>query len=259
MGWMPRGQKSFSLRKVRDLTVMDIQESISLVIACDSLGGIGNKPWDQVQVPPETVGIFGVRVPLFEVIASGGVPIHVSDCLAVEMEDTGRRIVEGIRSYCAEAGVTEENQFNGSTEENVLTLQTGIGIMVTGWVEQGGFFPGCSEAGDVILCAGIPKSGPQFQISIEDPELLSLQELICLRKDQGVGDLLPVGSKGIKYEAEQLAESAGLSFQWKEDVAVDLHRSGGPASCAVFSSKPGDMDRLAKKLTTPLHQVGYLF
>ncbi|WP_232699573.1 hypothetical protein [Brevibacillus daliensis] len=250
------------LRKVRDLTLFHINKEQFLVIACDSDGGIGSKQGDVVQVSADTLGRFAVRVPLFEQIACGSSPFLVIDCLSVEMEPTGREIIQGIKNYAAEAGLADELQFTGSTEENVPTIQTGVGITVLGLVPAKSFYPGTTRPGDVIVCAGLPKSGPKHEVRLDDPEILSLQELMWLRSKQGVHDIIPVGSKGIRYELnEMIAYSQDFhshQIEWITDCPLDLAESAGPSTCALFSVAQDELTSIRSQLTAPIHPIAYV-
>jgi len=70
------------IRQFRDLTLIPISHDELLVIACDSLGGIGPKQHDMVKVPAEIVGQYTVRGPLMEVLAAGARPVAVINTLA---------------------------------------------------------------------------------------------------------------------------------------------------------------------------------
>lgn len=246
------------LQKVRDLTIIDINETQYIVVACDSDGGIGTKELDVVQVSEEVLGAFAVRVPMFEIIASGAMPMLVVDCLSVEMAGTGEKLIRAIKAYAARAGLLSELQFTGSTEDNVPTRQTGIGITVLGVVDKTAFYPGRAKAGEVVVCAGIPKSAPQHEVRLDDAEILTIEELIKLRSQPAVSDMLPVGSKGVLYEANQLAASAGLAFRPGTDLRVALDQSGGPSTCALFAVRPEALAALAEQFQAPFEVIGML-
>ncbi|AYB41213.1 AIR synthase related protein [Brevibacillus laterosporus] len=246
------------LQKVRDLTLFRINEAQSIVIACDSDGGIGTKPQDIVQIAPDMLGRFAVRVPLFELIACGASPFMICDTLSVEFEGYGEEILRGIKEYAKEAGVTEDIQFTGSTEENIPTMQTGVGITVLGLVQQSQFSPGTAQPREAIMCAGLPKSGPKHEVRLDDPEMLSLADLIHLRAHPGVHDLLPVGSKGIAYEMDQLAKSASLSYRLTTPPALDLEESGGPSTCVIFSASADLLEEFRNQLRCPVHVLAIL-
>lgn len=246
------------LQKIRDLTVIDINETQYMVVACDSDGGIGSKELDAVQVPEEILGAFAVRVPLFELIASGVTPMLVAGCLSVEMAGTGEKLIQAIKSYARRAGLIDDLQFTGSTEDNVPTLQTGIGITVLGVVAKTSFYPGSARVGEVIACAGIPKSAPEHEVRLDDPDMVTIEELIALRRMTDVSDMLPVGSKGLLYEANQLAKSAGLTFVQRQDTCLDLFQSGGPSTCVLFAASSEHIETIREALQAPIEIIGSL-
>lgn len=246
------------LRKVRDLTLMAINDRQYLVIACDSDGGIGNKPKDTVKVTEAVIANFATRVPLFEIIACGATPFMVIDCLSVEMEPSGKKIIAEIKRYVREAGIIKDIQFTGSTEDNVPTVQTGIGVTVLGLVDQQHFTVGSSRPGDKVICVGKPKSGPKYEIHPDDPDILSLGDLNKLRQCSFVRDILPVGSKGVLYEAGQLAHSANLRFQQDRAVTVDMKQSAGPSTCVLLSLREDYIEQIAALVHAPVYPLGTL-
>lgn len=253
--------KHSTMFQVRDLTVMDLNGQEILVVACDSVGGIGSKPHDKVKADGAVVGAFALRVPLFELISAGAAPVLVVNTLSVEWDPAGREIVRGLKAYAKQAGLDVDVQFTGSTEENVSTVQTGVGITVLGKAEKARFFPGSSRQGDWVVCAGWPKSAPDDDVRLDDPQILSIEELYILRQQPDVHDILPVGSKGILYEAQELANSAGLASQLevqKGRTTLDLEKSAGPSTCVIFSAKEEAIGRLQRQLKAPLTVIGRL-
>ncbi|PYZ92173.1 hypothetical protein CR194_15125 [Salipaludibacillus keqinensis] len=246
------------MRKERDLTLIEMNPKQYLVIACDSDGGIGNKLQDTVNVSEETIAQFAVRVPLFEIIACGAKPFMVIDCLSVEMDPTGKKILSEIKRYVREAGITEDVQFNGSTEENVPTVQTGIGITVLGMVDKQHLSIGSSQLGDEVLCIGNPKSGPEHDIYTGDPEIVSLKDLLKLRKNHRVRDILPAGSKGVRYEAEQISQSTELDFVQNRETSIDFMQSAGPSTCVLVTTSKKSIKEITEQVQAPVHRIGEL-
>jgi selenophosphate synthetase-related protein len=249
---------SIEQSQVRDLTILPLDDDLRLVVAVDSDGAIGPKPGDMVHVTGKEAGRFAVRVPLMEVLASGAVPIAAFDSLAVEMDPTGKTIIEGIREELCSAGLSESFPLSGSTEDNVPTTQTGIGVTVLGIVRSKDFRPGTSKAGDTLLCLGIPKSGPADTVGTGDPSLATGETVMKVRRIRGVHDILPVGSKGILYEAGQLAETAGLALHMKSQGPLDLKKSAGPSTCILVSIRPNSVQLIESAFTIPIHRLGSL-
>lgn len=246
------------LQKIRDLTTIKINDRQLMVLACDSDGGIGSKPQDIVKVDEETIAHFATRVPLFEVIASGATPFLIVNCLSFEMEDTGRKVIAAIKNYVREAGILEDIQVTGSTEDNVPTIQTGIGVTVLGLADIDKFHPGSSQEGDQLVCIGIPKSGPKYEVRLNDPELISLKELLKIRSLPFVHDILPVGSKGIFHEAEQLAASNSLVYSPFSFDGIDPKQSAGPSTCVIASIPSAHISNLSDVIQAPFFSIGEL-
>ncbi|QSO47507.1 AIR synthase related protein [Alicyclobacillus mengziensis] len=242
----------------RDLTCLRVDEEHFLVIANDSLGGIGSKPLDFVQASPETVGYFALRVPLMEILSVGALPFLIIDNLSVEQEPYGKAILTEIRRIADTLGLEDAVHFNGSTEENVPVAQTGVGITVVGVVKSSRLQGNDSRPGDLLIVGGLPKSAPHHEVTPTDRELISFRDLEVLRADTGVIDMIPVGSKGILYETQELARSAKLQIQLENDVSISLQTSGGPSTCVVFSWRGTDIDHLSEKIETPLTVIGQL-
>jgi hypothetical protein len=230
------------VRRVRDLTVMELDPERLLVIACDSVGSIGPKPADRYPASARTVAHFAARVPLVEVLAAGARPEILVDTLSVELDPTGAEMIAEIRAIAAELGLGPE-RVTGSTEDNVPSDATGIGVTVIASAAPETFRPGGARAGDRVLCIGRPTSAPEDRIEIGDPRLVPLTLLARLLELPGVGDALPVGSRGVGYELGVLAESNGLAFL-PVDHDIDLARSGGPASCVLLTVRPAQLPQL---------------
>lgn len=217
--------------KHRDLTLTSIPGG-TLVVACDSCAGAGEKAHDVLRVAPYYAGRFCARVPLMEVLAFGARVAAVNDALCCEMEPTGREILRGVGDELAAAGV-EAAVLSGSTEENFPTTTTGLGVTVVGYVEGEARWT-AGRPGDFVYCIGLPKMGAQVVLE-GDPEIVCYQDIRALRDRAAVGELIPVGSKGIRWEAENAASCYGLHFVPREDCppAVDLEASAGPATCLL--------------------------
>lgn len=216
--------------RFRDLLVLDAPGQ--LVLACDSIGGIGPKPADAVSIDGRTTAHFGVRVPLLEVLCSGARPIALANALCLERNPSGQPMIDEIEALAAQAGIPAE-AVTGSTEENAPTVMTGIGITVLGLLERP--LPH-ARAGDVVICAGLPVSAPEFEIHIGHRDQVSVAEVRAVLASGLTHDALPVGSRGVAAELADLA--AGLAIEWLPDHGVDLQRSGGPASCVLFACPP---------------------
>ncbi len=241
-------------RRVRDLTIVDDD----LVVATDSIGGIGPKPADTVYADAATVAHFALRVPLLEVLCAGASPMLVIDDLCVELEPTGRQMIAEIHRLAAAAGLPPD-AVTGSTEDNVATTATGVGVTVLGRLERSATSrPGGGQPGDVVLCAGLPISAPRDEVYIGHPDQVSVAAVVAAVASGLVHDALPVGSKGLDWEVPQLAASAGLDFSWVQSP-VARSDSGGPSSCVLFSVPQECVEELRALMEpSPVHVVARL-
>lgn len=225
------------MEKRRDLNLIHLPEG-TLVVSCDSCGGIGEKSGDAFACGSYYVGRFTARVGLLEVMAIGASPVVIGNGVACEMEPTGREIIRGIQAEL-KAAELPDTLLTGSTEENFPTVMTAVGMTVVGFASRLRMDPG--EAGDLLLCFGRPKVGAEVGLE-GDPELFSYQQLKWLLAQPQVREISPCGSKGIAWEGRCLAQLRGLDFQPVSDCCLDLERSAGPATCAValVSRKAGE-------------------
>lgn len=248
----------FQTSQVRDLTVIELSADFSLVVAVDSDGGIGPKPNDLVCVSGYEAGRFGARVPLMEILACGAVPIAAFDSLAVEMEPLGREIIRGVRDELNSVGLPKDFSLSGSTEDNVPTSETGMGVVVLGVVRKSDFRPGSSMNCDEVFAIGIPKSGPEDVVDLNDHDIADSACLSRMLQVTGVHDILPVGSKGVIYEAGELARTAGLGFLPHQIEKINHKKSAGPSTCFLVSAAPGTETLLALAGQKPLRMIGRL-
>ncbi|MFN7251073.1 MAG: AIR synthase related protein [Anaerobacillus sp.] len=239
------------ISRYRDLTILHDDEK-SFVIACDSSGGIGPKKLDVVKTDGYTLGRFLARVVLMEIISVGAKPITIIDTLAVEMNPTGQEIISGIRAEAEQLGLDTNNLLNGSTEENMPVQQTGVGITAIGEVSN---LECESSPGDQVICIGVPKVGNE--VSLEDPEICNLPVVQELREIVGVHEIVPIGSKGINYELNELLKRNQMSLI-KFQTGLDLHKSAGPVTCVIATVKLECIETIKKIVTQPISILGRL-
>src|SRR5690606_41035873 len=101
----------------------------------------------------------------------------------------------------------------GSTEDNALTTQSGIGITVIGLATEERLRLGRTRPGDAVLCVGIPKNGVDVPYSEYDSDIATIRTVLTLAGMEEVHEILPAGSKGALYEANELARQVGHEFR----------------------------------------------
>ncbi|MCL6450900.1 MAG: hypothetical protein K6T75_06375 [Acetobacteraceae bacterium] len=246
-----------SVKRYGDVAAMKLPGGALLAVACDSLGAIGPKPQDRVPAPAYVVGRFTCRVPLMELVALGAEPFLVVCALCVEPEPTGGGIMAGVRDEVAQAGLDPGAALLGSTEKNVPTSQTGLGVFALGTLARPRW--GRGRPGDLVCAVGLPRVGAG--VALEDPAIADIPTLRLALACPGVGDAVPVGSRGIAAEAEGLAHRSGCGFAPGAAGALDLCASAGPATCFLVTAAPAALSLLQRALAPwgrPVTPVGLL-
>lgn len=240
----------------RDLSIIEIGAEQVLVIACDSAGGIGSKVGDSIRVPAEIVGKFTTRVALMEVLAVNARPLSIVNTLSVEYNPTGKGIIHGIKEEIKKLGLDDTILVNGSTEENVSTSETGIGVTVIGLAKKGDLIFASSQNDDLLVAIGWPSVGEEV---LEKKELVAdLDDINKLMEIKGVHEIIPVGSKGIAYEADLLAQMSGLDCNYLRGLKIDLHKSAGPATTILASVAADALKAVQDRISKPLNLIGKL-
>ncbi|MTV51004.1 alpha-ribazole kinase [Heliobacillus mobilis] len=236
----------------RDVEVVFLAADQCMVAACDSCGAIGDKEFDVVPVPQYIVGRFTTRVALLEVLSVGAIPAVVTVAISNEPSPTGEEILAGVRDELKEIGKPDLPVVI-STEKNIPTKQTGVGVTVVGAVERKGLRIGTTQPGDRMYCLGLPKVGPEVQRA-DDEEIAQASHILKLFQVEGIHDVLPVGSRGIRAEAKTLAEGLGCCFSEWPPSGLDLEKSAGPSTCVLFTACPEV--QLDEFTGTPLQVIG---
>ena len=234
----------------RDVEVA-FAKGVGLVVACDSCGAIGEKELDVVKVPARLTGRFAARGALLEVLATGAQPQIVAAAVCNEPEPTGSELLKGVKDELKSAGLGTL-PIAISCEKNMSTRQTGLGITVVGLVDGAALRITSTRDGDSLYCLGLPLVGAEVR-DADDPEIIQASDVRRLLEDPAVHDIIPVGSRGILGEIHLLREAMMLSFvpeaqrfagacpegHFKLVGALDINKSGGPATCLIFTAGPG--------------------
>lgn len=238
----------------RDVEVVSLNPNQQLVVACDSCGGAGSKECDMVKVSPYIVGRFTTRVALLEVVSTGATPQLLTVTVASEPDPTAAGILEGVNDELRSLELPKLPMAI-STEKNLPTKQTGIGITVVGVCAPQRLRIATSRPGDDLYCLGIPKVGSEVT-SCDDPDIIQWKNVRDLINIDGVHDLIPVGSRGLLGEAKLLASQLCAVFKREPDVQIDLEKSAGPSTCLIFSCS--SECSLPDFHQTPIFRIGKL-
>lgn len=241
------------IEKYRDLTLIDINENQSLVVSCDSSGGIGEKENDIIKTTPEVVGYFTTQVALMELISFGADPITIINTLSVEMDNTGKRILDGIKDVLNPLELDNDMIVTGSTEENFPVTVTGAGITVIGIINKNEWKRPKTSSGMIAVVVGLPKVGEE--VLENKDKIMNIADLIRLKNSDYIDEILPVGSKGIVYELNEMASSNNISFTLEDEINIDLNKSGGPSTCVIVSIEEDKLEELKEDFYLPLNKI----
>jgi len=223
----------------RDLTIISGMGDKCLVIACDSCGAVGEKSGDILKIPPRHVARFTARVALTEVMCSGAMPTTIINGAACEMKPTAEEFILGIQDELENANISDI-VLTGSTEENFITNMTALSITVIGIANAGELKFTQATKGDKIVLLGSPSMGAEVCLDSKG----FYNEINGLLSISGVREIVPVGSKGIAYEAENLAALNRMAFQAESLIPVDLYKSAGPATCLLVLCSEHSIDQI---------------
>lgn len=242
-------------KKYRDLDLHPISQDTFLAIACDSCGGIGLKPLDNVKAPPQVVARLTTRVVLMEVLSTGAIPAALTAAICCEPEPTGEALLEGIRQSMAEAGYPDL-PLTISTEKNVPTQQTALGMTAIGMLQNKTLEMRRSRPGCHVFAAGIPKVGQE--LADDESQVADFTTLRQLLDSPEVIEIWPAGSRGILAEGRDLATAAGgrLNLSLNNTTSLDLHKSAGTCTTLLFTSDQSSLD--LTRFNVPCYAIGMI-
>lgn len=241
------------IEKYRDISIIDFGDRI-LTIACDSCGGVGLLDGDVVKADGFTVGYHTAFVALAETLAIGAEPLLVADTLSVSLGSYGKSILSGIKAAAKDAGLDPSVSITGSSEENFLVSSTGIGVTVLGQIKNKNYIPVAVETDYEAVLIGIPHVGDD--VLKNKSEIITLETLKTFIGKNYVLDIIPAGSKGVLYEAKQMAKSLGMNFNESTNTPEILRKSAGPATCAVAAIIQGSVELIKKLTDIPIIKIG---
>ena len=211
----------------RDLTIVPFEGESCIVISCDSCGAVGQKAGDVLALPPRYVGKFTARVALTEVMCSGALPVTISNGVSCEMHPTGEEILAGVNDEIKNAGLSGI-VVTGSTEENFETNMTALAVTVIGSAKTRDLRFSKAVKGDNLVLLGSPLVGAEVDLD----SVGFYAEIRRLLSMPLVREIVPVGSKGVLYEADILARLNSISFELFNS-GIDYQKSAGPATCLL--------------------------
>lgn len=205
----------------RDANIIEFKDGF-LVHACDSSGAIGELPFDEVKVPFSLAAKYTVRTVFMELISVGAKPLSVSAGFSNDPEYS-HSAVSFLKDFLKGIPLVI------STEKNFKTSQSGLSISSVGFAKH--VIVGNAPRNVSVYVAGFPKVGNE--VIFEEEQILKFDDFLKLRSCESIGEMIPVGSKGIFEESKLLAQNSGLELKIDDDEEW-LHKSAGPSTCVVF-------------------------
>lgn len=246
------GHGGLTVHRFRDILYW-IDGASAYVLACDSNAGIGERPNDALRQSPVETGYSAAKVALMEVLAVGATPFVLTDSLGGPRDEYGEQVLDGIRMAIAE--VDADVTLTGSDETNVATEQTAVGVTVLGRTAVSALRLGGAGQGDVLACVGVPKDGLIVPYTEGEDDVANLHDVQHAARLDIVRELLPVGSRGVAYEAQQLAAGADSIVRFIESP-IDLVISAGSSTCFLVALQAAHVAALTAAVRPPVCVVG---
>jgi len=244
------------IRQLRDLTLVSIDEKRYMGISCDSCGAIGIKEHDVVKASPQITAYQTAKVVLAELMSMGFTPLVLADGLAVEMNDTGKQLIEGFNEALSKLKTCKVH-LTGSTEENMKTVQTSMGVTGIGICDKDKLKYKKTYKNDICMLVGIPLVGNDV---INNPDkILDITDFESLYLCDEIKEILPIGSRGISSELKGLCEYSNLSFKYDDNISVDINKSGGPSTCAIITINITNMEIIKTLTSRPIELLGSFY
>lgn len=244
------------MQNIRDVLIKKLGNYF-LIISCDSSGAIGPKNGDILKVNGEILGKHMVRSALMEVLSVRAKPICISCGLCVEPEPTGESIIRGIKEEMIKVGLNPNEDLVISTEKNFPTNQTGLGITAIGFASKKDLLIGKSKKNDLIISIGLPSVGKEVLENRDN--IVEIEDILTLLSMDFIHGIIPVGSKGILYEANILAKESNLKLKFFNDIKLDIRKSAGPSTVVLVTLKEEYIDLIKSKINKPIHEIAILY
>lgn len=224
--------------KCRDLNYFLFDDTV-LTFACDSSGSVGSLEKDEFRRSPYQAGIFMVKVPLAELIACGAKTVAVYADFCYRDSDYNRDVCRGIKDELCSVGI-DPSVIHKAFGTYASPLFSATGLTAVGIIPRGSWRIHTSEPGDLVCAVGLPAEKDYFD---RQPTSAVVAKFASL---DYVHEILPCGSKGIRYEANTLAKTNGLIFtEWPDTVlSGQAALSCGASAVFLFTLKKDDYCKL---------------
>jgi len=223
---------------MRDLIFLPLNETEELVISSDCAGGIGLKEEDIIKAPYDIVGYYAARVAFMELMSIGAAPMAVILQNFVH-DEAWNELLRGVKQVISELGACVG--ITGSTESNMPLLQSAVGLILVGKVRKREKCMAVTPHNAKFAVIGEPLVGEA--VIKHGNRIIPLSVFRGLLNASGIYEIVPVGSKGILYELEQLLLHNRLATK-KTMCPIPLTVSSGPATSVLISYCPQQEEKI---------------
>lgn len=240
----------------RDIVTVPLNEEETLILASDNSGAIGEKREDTVSTSYNVVGYYSFRVAVMECMAARATPVSAvihNFC----GDEAWASLIQGVQQGIEELSLGEL-PITGSTESNFELRQSAIGMLVVGKRNNEVIDEFVFSSETKVAVIGSPLVGKEVTEKPCKVAPLSLFKRCCEQVE--IETILPVGSKGILFELNQLFEEQ-TELLTEADVSgkLDVLKSAGPATCFIITYNrkiEGKIRAMTGELFHPLIIVG---
>lgn len=193
-------------------------EEDDIVIVVDNCGSVGNLELDSVESSPYNVAYFSTRVVLMEMLSIGSKPFSCS--VSIFNPEFYDEYINGVNNAFDEANINVS--LISTTETNFKMKESAFSITLIGRGKT------CENLDGLQFgVIGTPYVGDE----VLKNSILSIIDFKTLLNDNNIKYILPVGSKGIKYEFET---NTNLKLK---SCKTDIFKSAGPATVVIIGYK----------------------
>jgi len=231
--------------------------SLTLGLSFTSLGGVGEKPLDQLKVPSYLVGRIMARSVLLELISLNMWPRGLLLSICMEPSEESFSMAKGASEELQEIGLNPAESLHVNYEEYFKPRQTAASLTAYSIAHTSTLKTGSSSPGDVLVLAGRRAVGPEILKLHQEGKLITCKIVSLLAKAPYVKELIPLDSKGLTYAANELAKASGLQAKLKAPRNL-LNSPFGPCAALLLSVDPSRVEDLKNFIELPVTIVGFL-
>ncbi|WP_027954550.1 hypothetical protein [Halobacillus kuroshimensis] len=235
---------------MRDSTFIPFDKQFDLVISSDNAANIGEKDADHIQAPYPLVAESMFRVAFMENYAVGAEPLSIL-LHNFSGEGVWQPCVDRVNELTEGLGLSVS--VTGSTESNFPLQQSALSLTVMGKVSPSKVKTGCTPEYAAFAVIGEPLVGQEVMEKQDRIAPLSLFKELA--DHPSVFEMVPVGSKGILYELQEMLKANDLAETFPEHCSLDINKSGGPSTCFIISYKKEEEAALRKAAGALFHPL----